>query len=700
MTLDAASGQTVTVDYATADGTAQAELDYLATNGVLILPAGRRAGVLRVPVIDDELHEPDEAFSMKLFQARNAAIGDDKGTGTIVDNDDPPVSVSWGAASYAVNEGGRVIVDVVLSARPERRVVVPLILLPGEKATTSDYAGVPATVTFGPSDTRTSFTVLALEDEEYEGAESVLLGFGSLPPRVAAADPETATVTIADSYLPHTEADDWMDPFGRTVANHVMKTLDDRLRCAPARGEDVPSPAVNDRGAKRYRCRPPWLHSGSSGVGLSGRLKATVLGAGSFTTDSQVAGIVGAPATFRPAEGHSLRLTAAELLASGAFDGHTRAEGEGRVLGAWGRGSFSRFSRRFGDLQVSGEVGTATLGADYSNGRWMAGAALSQSSGEGTVSRGTLDAAARSELLGLFPYLRLGVSERLSIWAIAGQGQGTLTLTWDDEQSAEYDIALTMGAAGFRGELTSLAESDDGLALALKGDALVLRTSSHHFSERESSLTDATQLRLAVEGSRDYVSPNGNWINPFIEAGLRRDGGDHASGLRAEVGGGLRYGHPGAGVTTEVGARSLIGGEDEDLEEWGIWGSLRYDPRPSSPSGLAVALTPSLGVSNQRGVDALWHGESLGGPASGGASAGPPQVAAELTYGLPFSGRDGVGTPLIGFSASRAANVWRAGYRLTIGSTVDVAAQATVRQRPAGNPTSTLGFSFHGALRW
>ena len=57
----------VTVDYATADGTAEAGSDYTATSGTLkFTPANHADRTITVPISDDELEEPHETFRVAL----------------------------------------------------------------------------------------------------------------------------------------------------------------------------------------------------------------------------------------------------------------------------------------------------------------------------------------------------------------------------------------------------------------------------------------------------------------------------------------------------------------------------------------------------------------------------------------------------------------------------------------------------------
>ena len=53
VSLSAASGKDITVDYATSNGTATAGSDYTATSGTLTISAGATSGTFNVPVLAD-----------------------------------------------------------------------------------------------------------------------------------------------------------------------------------------------------------------------------------------------------------------------------------------------------------------------------------------------------------------------------------------------------------------------------------------------------------------------------------------------------------------------------------------------------------------------------------------------------------------------------------------------------------------------
>ena len=87
VSLSKASGKVVTVAYATADGSALAGDDYSARNGTLVFLAGDASKLVSVPLVNDEIAEDDETFTITLSSAVNASLTDAQGVGTIVDDD-------------------------------------------------------------------------------------------------------------------------------------------------------------------------------------------------------------------------------------------------------------------------------------------------------------------------------------------------------------------------------------------------------------------------------------------------------------------------------------------------------------------------------------------------------------------------------------------------------------------------------------
>lgn len=88
VTLSAAQGEGVTVNYATADGTAIAGEDYLAAFDTLTFAPGETTRTFTVEVLADATREPDETLFVNLSGASsNAFVADGQGRGTILDDD-------------------------------------------------------------------------------------------------------------------------------------------------------------------------------------------------------------------------------------------------------------------------------------------------------------------------------------------------------------------------------------------------------------------------------------------------------------------------------------------------------------------------------------------------------------------------------------------------------------------------------------
>merc|ERR1719398_372011 len=56
------------VHYKTRDGTAKVGEDFEMTEGDLIFEAGECEGVIKIPIVDDDAHEPDEDFFIDLSE--------------------------------------------------------------------------------------------------------------------------------------------------------------------------------------------------------------------------------------------------------------------------------------------------------------------------------------------------------------------------------------------------------------------------------------------------------------------------------------------------------------------------------------------------------------------------------------------------------------------------------------------------------
>jgi hypothetical protein len=87
VTLSRSIKDVVTVNYATANGTALATSDYTATKGTLTFQPGQTSRTIAISIITDRKREKNETFSVKLSNAVGATINDGTATATILNDD-------------------------------------------------------------------------------------------------------------------------------------------------------------------------------------------------------------------------------------------------------------------------------------------------------------------------------------------------------------------------------------------------------------------------------------------------------------------------------------------------------------------------------------------------------------------------------------------------------------------------------------
>ena len=248
VTLSEASDDVVTVDWTTSSDTAETPTDYQAESGTLTFPAGEIVQTLTVTINNDMVdEEEEETFTVTLTNAVNATIEDASATGTITDDDVPSVHVSFEQGTYMVAEGSTVTVTVTLNANPERTVIIPITTTDQDGASSSDYSGVPASVTFNAGDTEAEITFAAASDSENDDGESVKLGFGALPTGVSAGTTNETVVSITDDDVPSVTAS--FEQATYTVAEGSSVMVKVKLDADPERTVTVPLTKTEQDGA-------------------------------------------------------------------------------------------------------------------------------------------------------------------------------------------------------------------------------------------------------------------------------------------------------------------------------------------------------------------------------------------------------------------------------------------------------------------
>jgi Calx-beta domain len=173
--LTNANSSPVSIDYATADGTATAGTDYTAVSGTLTFNPGQTSKSVPVTVADDAIAEDDEAFTLTLSNATGGlAISDAQGIGTIQNDDaDPTVSV----AAASVDEGDlgtdTLSVPVSLSGPSGREVDVDFTTSDGTATAGTDYTAAAGTLVFAAGETSKQIDITVSGDFWDEGDETI-----------------------------------------------------------------------------------------------------------------------------------------------------------------------------------------------------------------------------------------------------------------------------------------------------------------------------------------------------------------------------------------------------------------------------------------------------------------------------------------------------------------------------------------------
>ncbi len=196
--LSAPSGLPVTVDYATANGTATASSDYLAATGQITFQPGETIKTLPITVLGDLVPELDETFFVNLTNPVNASITKAQGVGTILD-DDNQGKFAFAFAPYSGTEHQTVPVTVTRTNGSAGTVSVDYTTGGGTATPFTDYTPASGTLVFGDGETTKTFNITLADDLIPEPTETVNLMLSNPIGGAALGAPSTAVLTIFDN---------------------------------------------------------------------------------------------------------------------------------------------------------------------------------------------------------------------------------------------------------------------------------------------------------------------------------------------------------------------------------------------------------------------------------------------------------------------------------------------------------------------
>ncbi|NQT73899.1 MAG: hypothetical protein HQ553_14215 [Chloroflexi bacterium] len=195
--LSQAIGDTVTVNYATGDGTALAISDYTTTSGTLTFAAGVTSQTFDIPMVDDTIAEDmNETVILSLTSSGYAIIGSPNPATLTIQDDDAP-DITFSSATYPVTEGiPTATIEAILSGTSTATVSVGYSTSDGTATGGIDYSTSSGTLTFSAGDTSKTFTVSINDDAFVELDETVNLTLSN-PVNAVLGGTTSATLTIS-----------------------------------------------------------------------------------------------------------------------------------------------------------------------------------------------------------------------------------------------------------------------------------------------------------------------------------------------------------------------------------------------------------------------------------------------------------------------------------------------------------------------
>ena len=463
---------------------------------------------------------------------------------------------------------------------------------------------------------------------------------------------------------------EWLARFARTVGTQIVNVVGERF-VAPRR---------------------PGLAGQVAGQDFSQLLRTTASPEdGPAGQDWSLASL---DAGYTPRRSPSTMLTGRDFLTNTAFS-YTMGQEDGLSAALWGRGAVMRFDGRDGDLLLDGKVSTGMLGVDYARGSVTGGLLVSLNRGEGDyespTGKGTLD----SMLVGVYPYARVEVSDRISAWGLFGHGRGKVTLAQDNLAPISTDIGLHMGALGVEGRLSD-ASGPTGLNLTVKSDAMFVKIESDEVVRLDSTHAKVSRLRLMLEGMRVFEVAPGATLTPTGQVGVRHDEGDAETGFGLDMSAGIRYAS--GRLMIEGTVRTLVAHEDSDYEEWGASGAIRMMP-DASGLGLSLTVAPAWGNTASK-TEQLWAGQAPTGLATTDPTRPGARLNAEFGYGMVPSDYQGILTPYAGFSlGDGSSQTYRTGARWQMAPAKTLSLEAS-HGTAALSPTPVNSVMLRAGWRW
>ncbi len=199
--LDEVSDEAITVDFATADDSANEGSDYTGVSGTLTIEAGELCAAITIPLVDDATPESTEELVINLSNPTGANLADDQGVITILDTDvlgnDPLIAIN----DITINEeDGLATLAICLDAIADEDVTVDYATTNGSAIAGDDYIASTGTVTIPAGMLCMIIDLPILDDNNPESTETFEVILSN--PNGGSIYDGTGIVTILDTDTP------------------------------------------------------------------------------------------------------------------------------------------------------------------------------------------------------------------------------------------------------------------------------------------------------------------------------------------------------------------------------------------------------------------------------------------------------------------------------------------------------------------
>jgi hypothetical protein len=222
-----------TVQYSTADVTASSATDYSASAGTVTILTGTGSQTFIVPISGDLTTEPNETFTVNLFNATNATIGDGSAIGTIT-NDDAQPTVTVNDPSVLEGNAGTASLNWTLTLSNPSSVVisVPFSIVAGTATVAVDYTTNSGSATFTPGNVSTTVGVSVIGDTGIEPDETIFFNLTSATNATISDSQGIGTILNDDFATPSATIGD----ISQAEGNSGTSTMTFNVTLSPAPG--------------------------------------------------------------------------------------------------------------------------------------------------------------------------------------------------------------------------------------------------------------------------------------------------------------------------------------------------------------------------------------------------------------------------------------------------------------------------------